>query len=196
MEHPHPLEALERAFGARYDLWIRHGRFYAKRVDGAGEGLAGDTADELAAAIRQDMAAGTGQAPQPDDTDQRMRLTRFRTEHPDVIIRAWEFGTWMARIPEPSGETVVVRHTLGELLDRLGELTGGGQGLPDPRGAIPPGAARQAAVPATAGRGQLRLTPADWYGRLTAVLGEAGSGPKQPDPQEGPPLARPRRRRP
>jgi hypothetical protein len=124
MEHPHPLEALERAYGGRYDLWLRHGRFYAKRVDGTGDGLAGDTADELAAAIRLDMAAETGQAPQPDDPDQLMRLARFRTAHEDVIIRAWEFGTWQARIPEPSGETVVVRHTLRELLDRLDELTG------------------------------------------------------------------------
>ena len=54
-----------------------------------------------------------------------MRLARFRAEHPAVIIGAGEFGTWQARIPEPSGETIIVRHRLAEVLDRLDELTGG-----------------------------------------------------------------------
>ena len=53
-----------------------------------------------------------------------MRLTAFRTAHPDVIVEAGEFGTWQARIPEPNGETVIVRHRLWELLDRLGQVTG------------------------------------------------------------------------
>jgi len=52
------------------------------------------------------------------------RLARFRHEHPAVIIGTGEFGTWHARIPEPAGETVVVRHGLRELLDRLGVLLG------------------------------------------------------------------------
>jgi hypothetical protein len=120
----HPLEALERAFGARYDLWIRQGRYHAKRVDGTGDPLSGETADELAAAIRVDLAGEAGQAPQPDEPDQFQRLARFRAGHQDVIIRAWEFGTWMGRIPEPNGETVVVRHTLAELLDRLEAIDG------------------------------------------------------------------------
>lgn len=59
-----------------------------------------------------------------DEADQVMRLTRFRAEHPDVIVGAADFGTWQGRIPEPNGETVVVRHTLRELLNRLDELTG------------------------------------------------------------------------
>jgi hypothetical protein len=120
----HPLEALERAFGARYDLWIRQGRYHAKRVDGTGDPLAGETADDLAAAIRTDMTGETGQTPQPDQPDQLMRLARFRAQHPDVIVRRWKFGTWMGRIPTPNGETVVVRHTLAELLDRLEALDG------------------------------------------------------------------------
>jgi hypothetical protein len=41
-----------------------------------------------------------------------------------VIIGAGGFGTWQARIPEPDGETVTVRYTLRELLNRLDELTG------------------------------------------------------------------------
>jgi len=52
-----------------------------------------------------------------------MRLAAFRNVHPDVIIEAGEFGTWQARIPEENGETVITRHRLGELLDRLGEVT-------------------------------------------------------------------------
>jgi hypothetical protein len=62
----------------------------------------------------------------PDEPDQVMRLARFRADHPAVIIGAGEFGTWQARIPEASGETVIVRHRLAEVLDKLDELTGGG----------------------------------------------------------------------
>jgi hypothetical protein len=60
----------------------------------------------------------------PDEPDQVLRLARFRQEHPGVIIGEGGFGTWQARIPEPNGEIVATRHTLRELLDRLGELTG------------------------------------------------------------------------
>ena len=60
----------------------------------------------------------------PDEPDQVRRLTRFRQEHPEVIMGPGEFGTWQARIPEAAGETVTTRHTLRELLDRLDELTG------------------------------------------------------------------------
>ena len=41
------------------------------------------------------------------------------------------FGTVQARLPEPDGETVITRYTLGELLDRLDELTTGPNGQPD-----------------------------------------------------------------
>jgi hypothetical protein len=61
----------------------------------------------------------------PDEPDQVMRLARFRAEHPAVFIGAGEFGTWQARITEPNGETVIVRHRLAEMLDRLDELTRG-----------------------------------------------------------------------
>jgi hypothetical protein len=57
-----------------------------------------------------------------DEPDQILRLSRFREEHPDVIIGDGGFGTWQARIPEPCGETVITRYTLRELLDKLGEL--------------------------------------------------------------------------
>jgi hypothetical protein len=40
-----------------------------------------------------------------------------------VIIGDGGFGTVQARIPEPNGETVITRHTLRELLDKLDELT-------------------------------------------------------------------------
>jgi hypothetical protein len=34
-------------------------------------------------------------------------------------------GWWQAVIPEPNGEQVIIRYTLGQLLDRLDELIGG-----------------------------------------------------------------------
>jgi hypothetical protein len=61
----------------------------------------------------------------PAEPDQVPRLQRYRAAHPNVIIGAGGFGTWQARIPEPDGETVTVRHTLRELLNRLDELTDG-----------------------------------------------------------------------
>jgi hypothetical protein len=53
------------------------------------------------------------------------RLERFRADHPGILVGGGGFGTWQALIPEPDGETVVVRYTLRELLDRLDELTTG-----------------------------------------------------------------------
>lgn len=61
----------------------------------------------------------------PDEPDQVLRLREFRAAHPGVVIEAGEFGTWQARIPEENGETVTTRHTLRDLLDKLGELLGG-----------------------------------------------------------------------
>jgi hypothetical protein len=61
----------------------------------------------------------------PGEPEQVMRLARFRAEHPAVIIGEGEFGTWQARIPEANGETVIVRHRLADVLDKLDELTGG-----------------------------------------------------------------------
>ncbi len=65
-----------------------------------------------------------------DEPDQVPRLLAFRAAHPDVIVGAGEFGTWQALIPEENGETVVTRHRLCELLDRLDELTGQHDGQP------------------------------------------------------------------
>lgn len=63
-----------------------------------------------------------------NDADQIPRLATFRAAHPGVLVGGGGFGTWQALIPEPNGETVVVRHTLGELLDRLNELLAEGGG--------------------------------------------------------------------
>jgi hypothetical protein len=60
-----------------------------------------------------------------EEPDQVLRLQAFRAAHPEVIIGDFGFGVWQARIPEPDGEQIVSRYTLRELLDRLGELTGG-----------------------------------------------------------------------
>jgi len=59
-----------------------------------------------------------------DEPCQVMRLQAFRAAHPDVVIGTGEFGTWQARIPEPSGETIITRYTLKPFLDKLDELTG------------------------------------------------------------------------
>ncbi len=58
----------------------------------------------------------------PDEPAQLFRLQAFRAAHPGVIIGKGEFDTWQARIPQLNGETVTIRYTLRELLDRLGEL--------------------------------------------------------------------------
>ncbi len=59
----------------------------------------------------------------PDEPDQVMRLARFRQQHPAVSIREG-LGYWQGCIPEASGETVITRYTLRELLDKLGALLG------------------------------------------------------------------------
>ncbi len=69
-----------------------------------------------------------------DEPDQVPRLLAFRTAHPGVIIGPGEFGTWQALIPQPDGETVVSRHRLRELLDRLDALTAQHQDQDHPEG--------------------------------------------------------------
>lgn len=61
----------------------------------------------------------------PDEPDQVVRLQRYRAAHPGVSVAAGQFGTWQALIPEPNGETVITRHRLCDLLDKLDELAGG-----------------------------------------------------------------------
>jgi hypothetical protein len=56
------------------------------------------------------------------EPSQLLRLAQFRTSHPEVIIGDGGFSTLQARIPEPSGETVITRYTLRELLDKLEEV--------------------------------------------------------------------------
>jgi hypothetical protein len=61
----------------------------------------------------------------PRDEGQLARLIAFRAVHPEVVIEDLRFGeVWQARIAEVNGETVITRHSLRELLDRLGELFG------------------------------------------------------------------------
>ena len=67
------------------------------------------------------------------EPDQVPRLLAFRAAHPGVIIGPGEFGTWQALIPEDNGETVVSRHRLCELLDKLDALTGQHHDQPDGR---------------------------------------------------------------
>ncbi len=91
----------------------------------------------------------------PDDGDLVVRLSRFRAAHPDVVVAAGEFGTWQAWIPEENGETVITRHRLGELLDRLGTICPDlpARAAPVPRRRAPGGHARPAGRwPAAAAR--------------------------------------------
>lgn len=52
------------------------------------------------------------------------RLVRFRAAHPEATVDDGGRGVWRAILPEPDGETVVVRYTLREMLDRLDVLLG------------------------------------------------------------------------
>ena len=56
----------------------------------------------------------------PDGDDRR--LMAFREKHPGITIQPGQFGTWEALAPELLGEGIIVRHTLGDLLDKLDEL--------------------------------------------------------------------------
>ena len=77
-------------------------------------GAAGDLGPVPPAAWRMAAAAR--------EPEQAGRLTRFRNEHPEVIIGDLGFGrVWQAHWPHANGETVTSRHTLRELLDRLDE---------------------------------------------------------------------------
>jgi len=59
----------------------------------------------------------------PDELEQVMHLARFRQAHPGVMVGAGR-GWWQAVIPELNGEQLITRYTLGQLPDKLDELTG------------------------------------------------------------------------
>jgi hypothetical protein len=104
------------------------------------------------------------------------RLTQFRAAHPETVIDDGGRAVWRAIIPEPNGETVVVRYTLRELLDKLDEL------FPDlpqiARHLVPPGVARQETVPAGR-RGQRGSLPMgnSPFPRVPRLAGTAKDGP-------------------
>jgi hypothetical protein len=67
--------------------------------------------------------AGDADSParhQPAATASQYRLKRFREEHPDVEIVA--YGYWQAVILRASGETIITRWDLRDLLDKLDGL--------------------------------------------------------------------------
>jgi len=74
--------------------------------------------------ITMDGFTGPARRLVPDELEQVMRLARFRQAHPAVMVGAGR-GWWQAVIPQANGEQVITRYTLGQLLDRLDELTGG-----------------------------------------------------------------------
>jgi hypothetical protein len=58
---------------------------------------------------------------EPDYADQVPRRQSYEKAHPDVRI-TYHGPHWQAVIPEPSGETVITRHALKALLDKLESL--------------------------------------------------------------------------
>ena len=58
---------------------------------------------------------------EPEYTDQVVRRERYETANPDVTI-THDPPTWQAVIPEENGETVITRHDLKALLDKLESL--------------------------------------------------------------------------
>jgi hypothetical protein len=57
----------------------------------------------------------------PDDDAQLIRLDAYRASHPEWVIKSGT-GFWQARRGEASGETVITRYSLPELLDVLDAL--------------------------------------------------------------------------
>jgi hypothetical protein len=68
----------------------------------------------------------------PQEPDQVPRLSQFRHAHPGITIGAGH-GYWQAQIPLLSGEQVITRYQLRDLLDKLDTLTND----PGPAGANP-----------------------------------------------------------
>lgn len=58
------------------------------------------------------------------EEDQALRLAVFRAAYPFLAVSQGEFGTWHGLVGEADGETIIVRHTLRELLDRLAAVLG------------------------------------------------------------------------
>lgn len=57
--------------------------------------------------------------------EQVLRLEAFRAAHPGVLVEPIRGElVWQARIPEVNGETIITRHELRDLLDKLGEVLG------------------------------------------------------------------------
>jgi hypothetical protein len=61
---------------------------------------------------------------EPGYPDQVPRRQAYEAAHPETEI-IYRGAYWQAIIREPDGETVTVRYTLRELLDKLDGLAGG-----------------------------------------------------------------------
>jgi hypothetical protein len=83
----------------------------------------------------------------PQEPDQVPRLSQFRRAHPGITIGAGH-GYWQAQIPLLSGEQVITRYQLRDLLDKLDTLTND----PGPAGANP--------APASPALGRRQVTAA------------------------------------
>lgn len=59
-----------------------------------------------------------------EEFDQVPRKLAFKKAHPEVYIGLVASGTWQARIPEETGETIYTRWELKDLLDKLEEVFG------------------------------------------------------------------------
>lgn len=89
--------------------------------DGAQQQDTSDSGDGDPAGRRPHLAA-PALAAAADESLQVLRLAWFRRRHPHVIVGDFGFGALQARVPHPSGETVITRYSLRDLLDKLEQV--------------------------------------------------------------------------
>ena len=70
---------------------------------------------------------------EPDYVDQVPRRLAYEASHPEVEI-LYLGPYWRAVIPGPHGETVIVRHDLRRLVDKLASLDAADEGTPGSEG--------------------------------------------------------------
>ena len=101
------LDLLGQIWGDAYDIGVRDdGAWWCQRKNGTSGAH---------------TAASPGKLHSMINAGQVARLRRFREQHPDVnIYTGLEY--WQATIPQASGETVITRYCLWELLDKLSTL--------------------------------------------------------------------------
>ena len=126
------LDALRLEWGDAYVVAYDSGRWQAWRLVGDQTMIAAGTPDELDAALRADCPAGAacrGPAAdecgepmmvrgEPEYVDQVPRRMAYEAAHPNVEI-LYLGAYWQAIIREGEGQTIITRHSLKQLLNKL-----------------------------------------------------------------------------